>query len=128
MYIVWAEFEISTGRITDAGSTMFSRCVSPADVDACFAGYAGGRGFDRRARQDAFVNRSYDAGLVRIAACEDSADADGRASAIRAAAVAVYTVRTGPLGCRDLPLGPGCDDKVGVQPGCAGWAEGDYDY
>jgi hypothetical protein len=128
MFLVWAQFEISTGRITDAGSTVFSHCPTPAAADAAFAEYAKELGYTEEARRDCHINRAWDAGIVYTAACTLSDDAKHRAACIRAAAVAVFTVRTGPLGCRDLPLGPGCDDKVGVQPGCAGWAEGDYDY
>lgn len=112
MFLVWAQFEISTGRITDAGSTVFSHCPNPADADRAFADYAKDLGYTEEARHDAHINRSWDAGLVYVAACTTSEDALHRAACIRAAAVAVFTVRTVELGCRDLPLPDAVDDST----------------
>ena len=108
MFAVWAQFEISTGRITDAGSTVFSGGNGYGETLAQFADYASELGYTEFARHDGHINREWDAGIVMLAAFNGSAEADAYAHCVRSAAVAVFTLRTVQLGCRDLPLGEGC--------------------
>lgn len=91
MFLVWAQFEISTGRITDAGSTVFSHCPNPADADRAFADYAAERGYTEQLRHDTYINREWGDGLIAIGGYNENHEALKAAANIRRAAVGVFT-------------------------------------